>query len=189
MYRSDPALIAACLDGRKEAWDSLVERYGRLVYSIPRRYGLSEADADDVFQNVFLTLYRSLPKLRDQTRLSAWLITTAHRECWRIGKRRDDYPDLDQVMEDVSEPSRDRLIEWERQHLVQEGLKLLGGLCEQLLRALFMDTANPSYEVIAKRLGIRVGSIGPTRARCFQKLERVLARLGIGSDDEHIPAR
>lgn len=184
MHRSDPALIKACLSGRQDAWDELVERYGRLVYSVPRRYGLSESDCEDVFQNVFLILHRSLESLRDQTRLSAWLITTAHRESWRIGRRTDDYPDLDRIIEDVSQPSEDHLLAWERQHAVHEGLKQLGGSCEQLLRALFMDPTNPSYEDIGERLGIRVGSIGPTRARCFEKLARILAKLGFDSTSE-----
>ena len=65
-YRSDAALVRACLAGRPEAWRELIDRYGRLVHSIPRRYGWSEADADDVFQIVFAILYRKLDTIRDQ---------------------------------------------------------------------------------------------------------------------------
>ncbi|HYN88697.1 MAG TPA: sigma factor, partial [Ardenticatenaceae bacterium] len=73
VYRSDPALIQACINGDQSGWNELVDRYGRLVYSIPQRYGLSATDADDVFQNVFTIVLRRLESLRDQTRLSAWL--------------------------------------------------------------------------------------------------------------------
>ena len=52
---SDADLIKACLDGRQAAWDEVVDRYGRLVYSIPRRYGFSDADADDIFQTVYFS--------------------------------------------------------------------------------------------------------------------------------------
>src|SRR5512144_1837201 len=76
--RSDQDLIQACLEGDETAWKDLVLRYGRLVYSVPRRYGLSAADADDVFQNVFTAVYRHLAGLRDQARLAAWLITISH---------------------------------------------------------------------------------------------------------------
>ncbi len=179
VYRSDPALIQSCLGGDKAAWDTLVDRYGRLVYSIPSRYGLSAEDADDVFQNVFLSLCRNLGGLKDQTRLSSWLITTTHRECWRVGKRSDKYPELDERIADVAAPSEDELVTWERQHLIRQALEILGGKCEQLLRLMFLDPADPSYETIAERLGMKVGSIGPTRARCFEKLERILAELGV----------
>ena len=78
---NDAALVHACLAGDQRAWDELVERYGRLVYGIPRRMGFSAADADDVFQNVFAILLRYLSDLRDYTRLAAWLVTTTRREC------------------------------------------------------------------------------------------------------------
>ncbi len=183
MYRSDPALIAACLAGKPRAWDELVERYGRLVYSIPRRYGLSDADSDDVFQSVFMALHRNLASLRNQTRLSAWLISTTHRECWRVGRRRGDYPELDEQIRDVSSPPDADVERWERQHQIQEGLKLLGGQCEALLRMLFLDSGDPGYDVIAEKLGMRVGSIGPTRARCFEKLQKILTDMGVRADE------
>ena len=184
VYTSDPALIQACLNAEKAAWDTLVERYGRLVYSIPHRYGFSADDADDVFQNVFLLAYRSLDKLKDQARLSSWLITTTHRECWRIGKRRGQHTELDAKIDDVAAPDDDQVLVWERQHLVRQGLMILGGKCEQLLSLMFLDPEKPSYATIAERLGTKIGSIGPTRARCFEKLQRILQKLGAFSEEE-----
>lgn len=185
MYPDDTKLVQACLTGRQEAWNTLVERYSRLVYSIPRRYGLSEADAEDVAQSVFLTLYNHLANLRDQRRLASWLITTAHRETWRIGRKRGKYPSLDEQIHDVAAPDDDQIETWERQHLLHEGLKILGGSCEKLLRVLFLEKEELSYEQIAERLGMRVGSIGPTRARCFKKLAAILRKLGL---DEEAPS-
>jgi RNA polymerase sigma factor (sigma-70 family) len=89
------ALVRACLDGDERAWQELVDRYGRLVYSVPRRLGLSAADADDVFQNVFVLLYQHLGSLRDQGRVSSWLITAAHRESWRVGRQTGRYVNMD----------------------------------------------------------------------------------------------
>lgn len=183
MYPDDSKLVQACLAGRQEAWNTLVERYSRLVYSIPRRYGLSDADADDVTQAVFLTLYRHLEKLRDQQRLASWLITTAHRETWRVGRKRGRYPSLDEQIHNVAAPDDDQLEAWERQHLLHEGLRMLGGPCEKLLRVLFLEKDELSYEQIAERLGMRVGSIGPTRARCFKKLAAILRKLGLDECD------
>lgn len=179
MHRSDPELIQACQRGEQVAWNELVERYGRLIYSIPRRYGLSEADSDDVFSAVWTVAFRKLNELRDDTRLSAWLITTTHRETWRVGKKRGTYRELDQAIPDLDSPAPEQAETWERQHLVHQGLTELGGRCEELLRALFLESGAPDYEAIATRLGMPVGSIGPTRARCFEKLEKILARLGL----------
>lgn len=179
MYRSDPALIQSCLDGDESAWNELVERYGRLVYSIPRRYGLAGPDADDVFQNVFSIVLRRLPTLRDRTRLSAWLITTTHRECWRLGKLASTDAELVEGLVDVSAPPAQQLMLWERQHLVRQALSQLDARCQALLTALFLEPETPNYEEIAARLGMAVGSVGPTRARCFKKLEAILVEMGV----------
>lgn len=178
----DAALVRACLDGDAGAWDEILRRFGRLVYSIPRRYGFSDADADDVFQCVMTILFRKLDTVRDLDRLSAWLIRTTHRECYRIGKRSGRYAELDRDIEDVNEPCDEDAALWEQRQLVRQGLRRLGGRCEQLLTALFVAPGQPNYEQIARRLGMKVGSIGPTRARCFEKLERILVDLGLGAD-------
>lgn len=165
--------------GEQRAWNTLIDRYARLVYSVPRRYRLSEADADDVFQAVWISVHRSLDSLKDHSRLSAWLLTTAHRESWRVGRKANKYPGLDDVIANVAAPEDDQIVAWERQDIVHKGLAELGGKCEKLLRALFLEADEPSYEEIAKRMGMKIGSIGPTRARCFEKLESILASLGM----------
>lgn len=110
---------------------------------------------------------------------SAWLITTTHRECWRIGRNRNRTLDLEHDFADVSQPEDARIEQWERQQLVRQALEELGGTCEELLSALFLTPAVEDYERIAGRLNMKVGSIGPTRARCFKKLEPILKRLGL----------
>ena len=180
--RDDAQLVAACLKGDQAGWSELVDRYGRLVYSIPRRYGLSDAEADDVFQGVFATLFRRLSGLRDPNRLSAWLITCAHRESWRVGKQSNRNQHLNDAIVNVGSPSNDEIERWETQHKVREGLRQLGGPCEKLLTALFVQGGERDYQTIASSLGMPVGSIGPTRARCFKKLEPILRRLGF--DDQ-----
>ncbi len=178
--QSDASIVAACLLGDQAAWNELVGRYSRLVYSIPRRYGLSSADADDVFQSVFLTLFRRLAGIRDAARLPAWLIRTAHRECCRIGMRSGRYVRLDQDRLDADAPADDSAARFEREHLVRQALRQLGGRGEQLLLALFSCPGRPNYESIARRLGMKAGSVGPTRARSFRKLEGILAGMGVG---------
>jgi len=179
LQRNDHQLVAACLNGEESAWSELVDCYGRLVYSIPRRYGLSDAECDDVFQGVFAMLFRKLDTLRDPDRLSAWLITCAHRESWRVGKQSNRNQHLDEAIVDVGSPSVDELERWETQHIVRTGLAQLGGPCEKLLTALFMQGSSADYQTIAEQLDMPVGSIGPTRARCFNKLKPILMQLGM----------
>ncbi len=176
--RENSALIQACLDGDESAWKELVERYGRLVYSIPRRYGLSAADADDVFQNVFTIVLKSLHGLRNQTCLSAWLITITHRETRRLAKSAPINSELDETIPDDDSPAADQVQRTELQRAVRQALSEMNAPCKELLSSLLLDDA-PSYQELAQRLGMAVGSIGPTRARCFKKLEAILVERGI----------
>lgn len=182
MDLSDHDLIQACLSGNEKAWKELVQRYSRLVYSVALRNGLSAADADDVFQNVFIIAYRHLRDLRDHKLLAAWLIRITHRECLRLRKRgkiadelSDDLPDSDSLPDD-------QVATWEFQHHVRQALTKIDASCRKLITALFLDPQKPSYQEIAKALGIPVGSIGPNRARCFKKLESILIKMGIELD-------
>ena len=181
----DAALVQACIGGEAGAWDELVERYGRLVSASARRCGLGPEDADDVFQNVFTIMLRRLETLRDQTRLSSWLITTTYRESWRLARARRDATtaELDDQIRDRGEAPPDEIARLEREHLVHAALRRIDERCRNLLTALFLDASEPSYEEIAARFGMAIGSIGPTRARCFRTLEGVLAEVGIDAAD------
>ncbi len=176
---SDAGLVEACVRGDGRAWNELVERYGRLVYSIPRRYGLSAADAEDVYQEVFTIVHRKLGGLRDPSRLSSWLISTTLRECRRLGRRSPKWEPLEEGSHTGEEPPPEQVADWERQQLVRQALRQLGGPCQRLLTALFSSPGTPDYKLIAAQLGMKPGSIGPTRARCFRKLEKILAELGL----------
>ncbi len=178
MYAKDPDLIQACLNGDESAWKELVERYARLVYSIPCRRGFSPADTDDVFQNVFTIVYRRLDSLRNQTVLAAWLIRITHHECQRLRSSIPNYTELPESLPDSATPPDDEIEILECQHLVRTALNQLEPRCRELLMALFLESAAPSYEELSARLNIPVGSIGPTRARCFKKLEDKLVEMG-----------
>ncbi|MDP9368976.1 MAG: sigma-70 family RNA polymerase sigma factor [Chloroflexota bacterium] len=180
-YLADPALVQACIDGDEGAWDEFIARYGRLVYSIPLRSGFSRDDADDIFQNVCAIVLRDLHTLRDQARLSSWLITTTHRECWRLRKRSTIHTTLDETLVDASTPPPEDVLRWEREQ-VRDAIWRLNDRCRTLLTALFLDPDEPSYDQVAERLGVPLGSVGPTRARCFKKLEAVLLEMGFEPD-------
>jgi RNA polymerase sigma factor (sigma-70 family) len=176
---SDQALFLACRAGNAQAWATLVAKYERLVYSIPLNYGLSVEDAADLCQEVFLILLKSLDSLTEESNLCAWLVTVTRRHTWRLLKRRQLLPiePLASEVLDILMPhhpkefERYQVIEWLHQELAD-----LGERCRLLLIALYFERDKPSYQAIAQRLGIAEGSIGPTRARCLQKLKEILTR-------------
>ncbi len=174
----DAELIQLCLNGeanRAQAWETLILRYQRLIYSIPRRYGFSEAEAADVAQAVCLHLLENLANLRNRQGLGAWLITTTRRECWRwIRRRQPNLDELDPVAlesrpDETTLPEED-LIRVERLALVRASITRLEQRCQRLLTLLFYTDPRPSYDQIVTTLGLPEGSIGPTRARCLEKL-------------------
>ncbi|MGH2533071.1 MAG: RNA polymerase sigma factor [Thermomicrobiales bacterium] len=175
----DTELVEACIAGDQDAWAELVEKYARLVYSVARRCGLSEADADDVLQVVFTTLFRRLHGLRDQTRLSSWLITTTYREAWRVGKASARNVDLATTIVDDQDPPVELVARGERDQLVRDAMTDLDERCRDLLTALFLVDDGAAYVDVARRLGMATGSVGPTRARCFKKLETLLRTRGL----------
>lgn len=191
MPAADPSgaaeLVRRCVGGEPAAWADLVERYSRLVYSVPRRYGLSEGDAEDVMQAVFTAAVKSLPRIKEPEKLSAWLITSAHRESWRVGRQRGLGQELTDAIGDVSEPPEESVRRWDLQDTVHAALRELGGRCEELLRTLYFQVVSTSYEAISERLGMPMGSIGPTRARCLKKLEEILRGRGMKGERDDVP--
>ena len=183
--QDDRHLIAACLEGEVIAWETLIARYQRLIYSIPLKSRLSADDAADVFQSVCLTLYKKLASLRDHEKISSWLITTTTRECWRVSARnRREAQASDSGSDDDSNPlesipsaapladeERETL---ERQQAVRQGVESLPERCRELLTMLFYQSDQWSYADIARRMEMPVPSIGPTRARCLEKLKKLL---------------
>nr|MBC7245182.1 sigma-70 family RNA polymerase sigma factor [Chloroflexota bacterium] len=186
---TDAQLITACLNGQAWAWDTLVDRYKRLVYSLALRAGLGEEDAADVFQTVFTVLVESLPNLRAPQGLAAWLITTTKRTSWNVLRKRSrELPQSVARQGDAqpNPPTEEWLLSghpdestWVDQALVREALERLGGRCKELLQLLYYDPTEPSYEQISQRMRLPLGSIGPTRARCLQKMRKILQAMGM----------
>ena len=183
--REDRELIAACLAGDGSAWEALISRYQRLIYSIPMKSRLSPDDAADIFQSVCLKLYEKLAGLRDYDRISSWLITTTTREVWRIAARNrrdtpvasagedDDTDMLDRIAatDPLADEQRESL---EQQQLVRQAIESLQERCRNLVTMLFYEKDELTYADIARRMGMPVPSVGPTRARCLEKLKKLL---------------
>lgn len=178
----DARLVQRCRDGDAGAWRVLVQRYQRLVYAIVTRGGLDEHAAADVFQTVFQRLVQHLPRLQQPERLQAWIVTTAKREMLlarRTGLRTvsmtadDDETEFD--LADDSPRAEQVLADLQEHHRLRSALDRLDGRCRELLLMLFRDEDDKvAYDEIGRRLGMPVGSIGPTRSRCLGKLRQML---------------
>jgi RNA polymerase sigma factor (sigma-70 family) len=171
---TDNELVSRCLAGDNDAWTALLARYERLIYGIALNQGLNEGRAADVFQNVALILLQQLEQVRDIDRLAGWLATTTRREAWKEIRRSSVIaPDSELLLEQMPDDRRavqEVVAQWEAFEALQAALDEVGGRCETLLRRLYLSEPEKQYQEVAAELGIPMGSIGPTRARCLQKL-------------------
>jgi RNA polymerase sigma factor (sigma-70 family) len=187
MEPSNEELIQGCRRGDEVAWEALIGRYQRLVYSIPRRAGLDEDRSAEVFQRVFSKLVEHLNRIEQPDRIGAWLATTARREMWRLNQREsatqplnvgDDPDDETNELPDGAPLPDEVLLHLEEQHTVRLAVAALDERCRRLLTLLFYRPDPPPYAEVAVALEMSEGSIGPTRIRCLQKLRRLLDGLG-----------
>jgi RNA polymerase sigma factor (sigma-70 family) len=193
--RDDPSitdLVTRARNGDQHAWDTIVERYAPLVWSICRDYRLSRADTDDVGQTVWLHLVAQLDKVRDPAALAGWIATTTRRECGKVCRAAQRSPtawgelDVGNILDTGAEPADAGLLAAERHAALRQAFACLPRSCQQLLAILIEDPPLP-YAQISARLGIPVGSIGPTRSRCLQKLRRHPALAALISAHAEIP--
>jgi RNA polymerase sigma factor (sigma-70 family) len=169
--RVDSNLIERCLNGDQTAWTELVTRYQRLVYSVAGVLCSNRDDASDVFQQVWLELYQQLGDIRHIEALPAWLITVTRRRSYAVLNKRYGSEPLESEIADNS-----RAIEHiEREHLMERALDQLQARCRRLIDLLYFDASEPTYADIAQALGMPESSIGPTRARCLEKLKKILS--------------
>jgi RNA polymerase sigma factor (sigma-70 family) len=174
----DARLVARCIDGEARAWEALVRRHERLVYSIGRSYRLADEDMGDVFQDVFTALLKGLPRLRDGRTLVRWLSSTTERIARTTAMKRrreaarEDRDELTVAnLEDSGDAVGEDLERIERQHQVRLAMGGVSDRCKRLLEALYYEDPTPSYAELSQRLGVPVGSLGPTRARCMERLK------------------
>jgi RNA polymerase sigma factor (sigma-70 family) len=189
----DEALLAQCRAGRQAAWSTLVRRYQRLVYTVPRRAGLDDGAAADVFQTTFARLVEHIDRIEDAARVRAWLVTTAKRETLRLleqarrvvdlapaGGRDDAEADGDDPLDRLpaDDPLPEELLSELQQHdRLRRAVDRLDPRARAFVELVFLHDPPLTYTEIAARLGIAEGSIGPTRARCLAKLRTLLEQL------------
>lgn len=168
--RVDAELIERCIRGDQEAWRDLVTQYQRLVYSVALTLCPLAEDASDVFQQVWMELYQHLADIRQIEALPAWLMTVTRRKSYAVLKARRRSEPLDEQQPDIS----GKLNRIEYEHALERALEKLPDRCRNLIDLLYFNVAEPSYAEIAETMNMPVASIGPTRARCLEKLRKML---------------
>jgi RNA polymerase sigma factor (sigma-70 family) len=194
--RDDPhvvALVTHAAGGDQDAWHELVDRYAPLVYTICTRYRLSNHDIEDVGQNVWLLLVEQLGKLREPAALPGWLATTTARECLRVVTAGHKSERLGTGLDDAVLFVDDAVIDEEilmaeRNAALRAAFAELPPRCQKLLSMLLSDPPH-SYVEIHTELDIPVGSIGPQRARCLDRLRRSSALGALGEGEAKLNLR
>jgi RNA polymerase sigma factor (sigma-70 family) len=179
--KSDGELLRGCLENREEDWNLLVNKYKNLVYSIPYRYGLSQEEAADIFQSVFLDLIVELPNLRNPNALPKWLMqVTAHR-CFHHKRRNK------RMVFQEEEPFPETIVlsqvdvtfcELEEEQMLRAAIAGLSPRCRDLIQMIFFEEPKRPYREVAASLGLATGSIGLLRQKCLDCLKKRLEDLG-----------
>jgi len=178
--RDDPvviALVRRAAAGDQAAWYEIVDRYAQLVWSICLRFGLSGEDIDDVGQSVWMLLVQSIGSLREPAALPGWLAQTTKNECLRVlrAEHRHAHAGLSSEDQLPVDPDAvvidDEVLRAERDAALRAAFAELPPRCRELLSMLIRDPPC-RYEDISATLGIPIGTIGPVRGRCLERLRR-----------------
>lgn len=177
----DDLLVQGCLQGNQQAWEALIDKYKRLIYSVPLRYGATTEDAADVFQSVCIEVFNSLSQLKNVGSLRSWLITVAIRQSYRWKKKQSNHVELDAMEPEVAEEIAavpEVMAQVEQEQIVRDVVSKLSPRNAELVRLLFFEQPPLPYTEVARRLGLATGSIGFIRGRCLERLRKLLRESG-----------
>ena len=177
---SDERLVRECLAGNQEAWSALIEKYKKLIYSIPIKWELSREDANDIFQSVCVDLYSELSRVREPRALPKWLIQTTLHKCARCKQQQSRFSGEEprEELGRIQSGADIVLQEVEQEQILREAIAAVPERCATMIRMLFFESPARPYGEIARQLGLATGSIGFIRGRCLDKLRKQLESLG-----------
>jgi len=177
-------LWARVVSGDHKAWQQLVRQYAALVYTVARRAGLSQPDAEDCAQHAWLALYRRRRSIKNPAAVPAWLVRTAHREAVKMARHLRTTSPVNNELEG-SDPSSlpDELLDsLEFQIALGKAVDRLDPRCRTLITELYLSGEEKKYKEIAALLGVKPNSFGPLRSRCLERLRENLKKLGYQLD-------
>jgi RNA polymerase sigma factor (sigma-70 family) len=175
--------VRRAAEGDKSAWNALVENFSRMIWGVAYAHRLGQADAGEVVQTTWLRLVENLDRITYPERVGGWLATTARNESLRQLRLRgrevlNDDESWDREPDAAPTPEA-QLLDRDRDRRVLAAFERLSQRCRTLLQLVVVVA--PPYAEVAAALDMPIGSIGPTRARCLERLRRLLADDGITS--------
>jgi RNA polymerase sigma factor (sigma-70 family) len=180
---SNARLVSECLRGSEEAWTALIEKYKRLIFSIPVKYGFATDDASDIFQAVCMELLSELPKLRTPDALPKWIIQVTSHKCYHQKRQQQRVDVLDpnsHAFERNVPPRGDGILrQAEEEQDLRQAIAEMPPRCRQLVQMLFFEEPARPYQEVAEILGLAPGSIGFIRQRCLERLRKKLLEIGL----------
>ncbi|MFG1705915.1 RNA polymerase sigma factor [Nonomuraea sp. M3C6] len=168
--REPAELLEAAADGDRSAWDTLETRFGPRMWAVARACGLSPSDAADAVQGTWLRLLQQLQNIRDPARVGGWLMTTVRHEALLLLRKARPGVSSFEVVEDPDPASA--VLEADGRRLLWKTVSTMQEPCRTLLQLVAIDLGS---QQMASRLGLPVGSVGPTRARCLEKLRTLIS--------------
>jgi RNA polymerase sigma factor (sigma-70 family) len=169
-----------CLTGNPLAWDALIDRYYKLIYSIAVTFKLDAIEADDVFQNVVVAVKRGLHTLKDRSKFYSWLMTTTRRECMALLRHKEEDLAPEREIEERLDPGptvEEAILVTEKHQILREVLATWNNPCSSLIRMLYFE--HRTFAETAAGLDVSLDGMGAKRVRCLAKLRLLLARRGI----------
>ena len=179
-------LVTASLAGDTAAWQRLVQRLERVVWKAVNMMTTDDAARQDAFAATWLRLVERLDTIREPEKLPGWLTTTATNEVRQLMRHRSRH----HVHVDWSAPSgvfgllteagatdgdhERELVRAETRRTVRRAFATLDDDCRELLALLVLSDPPISYKEASELLGRPIGSLGPSRNRCLQKLRATL---------------
>jgi RNA polymerase sigma factor (sigma-70 family) len=177
---STAQLVKDACDRQPGAWRELAARYEGLVRAVVGSYRLQEADFADAVQNTWLRALERLHTVRDPESLGGWLTTVARRECLALlaRSRRESPTGVEEDQLVVQDPGPEAMVlAEEARRAVAHAVTELPVKPRELVSVLFA-TPEPNYAEVSRRMGLPIGSIGPTRQRALRTLRYGLTRAG-----------
>ena len=172
-------LVDGCRAGDEHAWQELIDLLTPLILSICRSSRLSREESLDVFGEVCYRLLNSIDSIKSPDSTFAYVSTITRREIFAVSRRARLTQPLEREMieavTDPDQPGADEAYEVaQRTETLWKAVSSLSPRDYELIKALFLDVEEPSYDEISRKLGLPVSSIGPTRLRILAKLHRKL---------------
>jgi RNA polymerase sigma factor (sigma-70 family) len=188
-------LVAAAITGSSAAWDVLVERLERVVWKSVNMMTYDHEIRDDAFAATWLRLAERLDTIREPEKLPGWLATTACNEVRQIVRQRGrQHPSLteswasnsgggdllDTLSDDPGEHA-DALMADEQRQVVRAAFGRLDEHCRELITVLVLADPPLPYDEASEVLGRPIGSLGPARRRCLDKMRTLLDHTAGGT--------